>query len=139
MQVHDRLPKSQFPNLTLLTGSPNRIENRTWRTNYRGPLAIHASRFRRWLRGRHDYSHILPDLPPVDQLVFGAIIGVVDLIDCVPYAEVAGTPLAEPGGFCWLTENPRPLRPVICSGQRFLFDAPAEPLHFDASSSEVFE
>lgn len=52
-----------------------RIENRTWPTNHRGPLAIHASKTRCWLspgENRH-----------CPGMAFGAIIGLCKLKDCI--------------------------------------------------------
>lgn len=60
------------------------IENRSWRTNHRGPLLIHASRspdlmtldFKEEIK--RTYGVLLPD-----DVEIGGIIGVVDVIDCV--------------------------------------------------------
>ena len=54
-------------------GERKRVENRTWRTNYRGWLAIHAGKSRKWL-GTDDK----PYDPPA--MVFGAVIGLVKLV-----------------------------------------------------------
>ncbi len=98
-----------------------RIENRTWRTHYRGPLAIHAGLSRKWLRD------VLPDGTPVpDGLAFGAFLGVVELVDCVPFAEAPAGPFAE-GPYCWLLENPRPLpEPVSWPGAQSIWTVPEE-------------
>jgi hypothetical protein len=60
------------------------VENRTWRTNYRGPLAIHAS------QRVDDATGMMHGLRAVQQraawqlmATTGAIIGQVDLVDCV--------------------------------------------------------
>ena len=59
------------------------IENRTWRTNHRGPLAIHASR---------TGAPITPALLALcrrlriqlpDEFQCGGIVGVVTVVDCV--------------------------------------------------------
>ena len=98
-----------------------RIENRSRPTHYRGPLAIHASRSRRYLGG--DYSRLLPGLPPWDQLDYGALVGVVELADCVPLAEVARDPFAL-GPWCWVLRSPRAIRPVPWKGRVSFFEAP---------------
>ena len=36
-----------YPHLIMLGEKP--VENRTWATSYRGPLAIHAGKSRQWL------------------------------------------------------------------------------------------
>jgi hypothetical protein len=97
------------------------IENRFRRVHYRGPLVIHASRSRRYCRG--DYSGLLPGLPPWDALDYGALVGVVELVDCVPLTEVEGDPFAV-GPWCWLLRRPRRLRPVPFAGQVSFFDVP---------------
>ncbi len=55
------------------------IENRTWPTNRRGPLLIHASR--QW--DDSDYAHLFGEKK---DFVFGALIGIVDLVDCVTHS-----------------------------------------------------
>ena len=69
------------PWATLIAIGAKRIETRSWRTNYRGPLAIHASKalpayqFRSVLEA-HGF-HGFYDLP------FGNIVATCELIDCV--------------------------------------------------------
>lgn len=105
-----------------LIHGPKRIENRTWETSYRGPLLIHAGKSRTALGDEED---LLPDLPSPNQLSFGAIIGVVDLIDCVPVSTVVGDSFAE-GPFCWLVARPRPCVPFACAGALSLWLPPKE-------------
>jgi hypothetical protein len=51
------------------------------------------------------------------ELVFGTIIGIVDLIDCVPLEKVEGQPYAN-GPCCWIPDNPGPLgRSVPLAGK----------------------
>jgi hypothetical protein len=58
------------------------IENRTRRTNFRGTIAVHASAKprREW-----EFPPCTLKPPPKDKWLLGAIIGFVDLIDCVEY------------------------------------------------------
>jgi hypothetical protein len=108
---------------------PKRIENRSRPTRHRGPLLIHASKSQRYRRG--DYTELLPDLPPWEELVFGALIGVVDVVDCVPFAEVVDDPFAI-GPWCWVLDRPRSFSPVPCVGQVNLFNVATssqEPSH----------
>ena len=96
---------------------PKRVENRTWRTNYRGPLAIHAGKSRKWLRDCDRF----PDgtLPPAaTDLTFGAVLGVVELVNVLPYTdpEVATDPWAD-GPWCWVLRDPQPwFEPFYCPG-----------------------
>lgn len=70
------------------------IENRDWPTNYRGPLAIHASAAmtkREWQEARlfvraFDFD-LSNEIPQKALLTFGAVIGTVDLVDCVKRSE----------------------------------------------------
>ena len=106
-----------------------RIENRTWTTRYRGPLLIHAGVSRAEFKGEAfktlDLAASMPFLPPVGELIFGAIIGVVDLVGVVPLEEVAGEPFAS-GPLCWLLENPRAVGPAPYKGKLNLFEVDAE-------------
>ena len=82
------------------------VENRTWRTGYRGPLVIHAGKQRAPLA-----DYLQDTLSPWQILSApltptGVIVGVVDLVDCVQDAESAW---AEEGCWHWLLANPRPL------------------------------
>src|SRR4051794_10971425 len=97
------------------------VENRSRPTSHRGPLVIHASKSRRYLAG--DYAELLPGLPPVEQLDFGALVGVVEVMGCVPLAEVEGAPFAVGPG-CWLLAGARPIRPVPFKGQVAPFNVP---------------
>jgi len=54
------------------------IENRTWSTNRRGRLLIHASK--KWDDG--DYAELFGKK---EQCVYGAIIGIASLVDCVAH------------------------------------------------------
>jgi hypothetical protein len=84
-------------------------------------LVIHASRSRRFLAG--DYSDLLPGLPPWDELDYGALVGVVEVVGCVPVAGVEDDPFAL-GPWCWLLARARRIRPVPFRGQVGLFNAP---------------
>lgn len=72
------------------------IETRSWRTHYRGPLAIHAAK-RRVISELISYSccgpwegalsKVLPTMRRLrwfDALPFGAVVAVVNLVDCRP-------------------------------------------------------
>jgi hypothetical protein len=102
-----------------------RIENRTWTTRLRGRLWIHASsRLRPITPGDRALLH---DLPPLDHLATGAIIGHVSVVDVVPFHEAIEDEFAT-GPFCWLLENPTPIDPVPCPGQMALWTMPPRVL-----------
>lgn len=120
------------------------VENRTQAWGYRGPLAIHAGAR---LSDRSNYALIkaLGDAMRDDRwqdLDYGAIIGVVDLVDvhtadwcwghCSPWAESS---YDEHRGRTrrdivhLVLENPRPLEvPIPCKGRLGLWTPPAEVL-----------
>ena len=96
------------------------IENRSWQNQYTlGTIAIHAG------SARVDLD-LLPRgvrRPSDDELVHGAIIGVVDVVKVVE--RYRSKWFVGPLG--WLLENPRPLRrPIDCSGRLGLWEVPAE-------------
>ena len=91
------------------------VENRTWRTNYRGPLAIHASGNTRGIADDCDAADAIirparvPDLVPLS-----AIVGVVDLVDVVRDSR---SRWAARGCWHWVLRNPRPCEHVDIGGR----------------------
>lgn len=103
------------------------VETRSWKTNYRGKLAIHA--------GKHKlHKSVDPFLcvtdenaayfleagitgdKALDELPYGAIIGEVELSDCIPMEELRNGSYARPcefafgdwsdGRYGWILSNP---------------------------------
>jgi len=104
-----------------------RIENRTWPTAYRGPLAIHAGKSLAWLKRENAAEWIDRygvALPQAGEMAFGAFIAVAELVGCVPVdelpAELEDHPFAE-GPWCWILANVRRIEPIICPGQLALW------------------
>jgi len=84
------------------------VENRTWGTGYRGRLYIHAGKGKRYMGDLESHTDV--ELPELD---FGAILGHVDLIDCVTYEQARQYNqwnleklLYTEGPVCWILENP---------------------------------
>jgi ASCH domain len=100
------------------------VENRSRPTRHRGPLLIHASRSRRYLG--EDFADLLPGLPPADWLDFGALVGMVEVVGCVPAEEVGDDPFAT-GPWCWLLRDARRVCPHPFKGQVGLFHV-SDPL-----------
>lgn len=117
------------------------IENRTWPTNHRGTLLIHAGKSTAWMDRENPldwpgrYGVVLPRR---DEFTFGALLGVVELVNCklidevkwLPaneyYSNWAGSPFAE-GPICWLLRNPQPFaRPIPWKGAQGLWGVPDE-------------
>jgi hypothetical protein len=140
----------------LIAAGFKQIENRTWRTDYRGTIAVHASKATRNCFDEQLIYEVC-DLHPaifkaldderIDEghqiLHLGAIIGTVDIIDCVDYNgsidadEVfdrfnyltADGPAPElpvgawaEGPHCFVLANPRRFaRPIACAGKLSLW------------------
>lgn len=142
------------PHATLCALGEKRIETRSWKTNYRGPLAIHAGLSRETLDmmaeepffsvlKKHGYAG-----NPRKPLLLGAFVGVCDLVDCVQMRHgkfaigmqsVSVTPMYdemlteqelafgwyEPGRWAWILENARVLKePISWPGGRSVWDVP---------------
>lgn len=119
------------------------IENRSWTTDHRGEVAIHAGR--RWdQRGAEDPRIVkaaadaaagatlgallvLAGSPQITPL--GALVAVADLTH-ICSAAIRGNPCdcgpwAQPGEWHWQLANIRPLsEPVLCSGRQGLWHTP---------------
>jgi hypothetical protein len=110
----------------LIHGSPTHgvkdVENRSRPTTHRGALLIQASA--EVDRAAYaDYVAQGVELPPVGELVTGAIIGRVDLVGCVRDATSAW---ALPGHCHWLTASPQAARePIPFKGQLAMSTPPA--------------
>lgn len=97
------------------------VENRTWYSGYRGPLAIHAGVS--WYDGRKNGEEDMlrwarqAGLEPPPSLL-GGIIGVVDMIDCVK--DHPSDWFFGPYGF--VLANPRPVPFVPIKGRLGFFD-----------------
>ena len=67
------------------------------------------------------------DLPPWEELVTGAVVGVVDVVDCVSPTSsraIRLNPWTE-GPVCWVLANPRPFpEPIPFRGAQLLFEVP---------------
>lgn len=110
-------------------------ETRPRRTNIRGRVAVHAAK--EINKGDRVYMDIISSTGMVefaDQVCrkrrpeeYGAIIGTVEIVDCVPVEEIMDklTPLERalgdysPGRFAWVLKNPFMFSaPIPASGQQ---------------------
>lgn len=104
------------PYAWLIVNGIKTLENRSWRTHYRGPVLIHASSnpidlnekvlTRYGARGR-------VRMPPVEDYELGGIIGYVEIVDCVQRSDSVWK---NPGGWAWLLAHARPLKFRRCKG-----------------------
>lgn len=101
------------------------IENRSWKTNLRGRIYIHAPKTEdkscyHWLHGK-SLDHELPKMELKLPLIRGAIIGEVDVIDCITQSD---SPWFFIGGYGYVLENPVAYRiPFPYPGKLGFFDA----------------
>jgi activating signal cointegrator 1 len=131
------------PWASLIALGAKKIETRVWPTNYRGKLAIHASK-----RFPEDCGSLCFDEPfkaalaeffsdsESFNLPTGAILATATIIGCVPVEQVSRELLAkdegwfgnyEPGRWAWLlTDVRRLLQPIQCNGALGLWTVPAE-------------
>jgi len=97
------------------------VENRSWATRYRGPLLIQAS-VNMTVADLEDVAHWYGIKIERSSLVFGAILGAVDLVDC---RKKVSSPWHTRGQVGWYLANPRRLRfPIPNKGQLGLFEVP---------------
>ena len=108
----------------LIIHGPKRWENRSWKTSYRGPLGIHAAGSHERIESVYNLPHLKAVLPDPSELVFSALIGVVNLKGIEPIEDVGDEPFAV-GPWCWRMDDPRPLpEPIEMPGRRRLWDVP---------------
>ncbi|EFH82739.1 DUF488 family protein [Ktedonobacter racemifer] len=128
------------------------VENRNWRTNYRGPVLLHASKK---IDGDWFYPHPHPKkgelytddaerfglkgiMPGHKSLyTIGAIVGIADLVDVVEQSESDW--FRGPYGFVFA--NARPLEPIPYKGDQGLFNVPLSVIneHGDLRSAQELE
>lgn len=114
------------------------VENRSWYTSYRGPLLIHASaaipprdaivwlaeatgvKAPRTDQGTVRIGQVEVTADHLRQLPRGCVVGIVNMYDCVQDSE---SRWAESGFWHWVFRNPRPMRPIACSGALRLWTA----------------
>jgi len=108
------------------------VENRSWPTQLRGTIALHAGRsmepedvagFFKFIEERALAGSWL-QRGEVDNLPRGAVVGLVDIVDCVRNSP---SPWFE-GPYGFVLENPRPIMPIPCRGAQKFFDLPPDVL-----------
>ena len=113
------------PYATLLVMGLKRVENRSWPTQFRGRVAIHAGKqmqIRDYTSAR-DYLETLAvgqghKLPAFIDLPRGAVVGSVDLWDCrrSPDRLQDLQEFETPDGFSWHCRRPRQHQPIPWRG-----------------------
>lgn len=123
-------------------GELKRVENRSWHTAHRGPLYIHAGKSREWLSEDEGYELSGSNYGiRVADMVFGAIIGQAQVIDCVHIGCVDGDfcthgrnrcpvrtqhpwladHVHAEGPYCWVLADAKPLGPWPWKGAQGLW------------------
>lgn len=109
-----------------ILGELKDVENRTWRTKFRGRFLVHASKG----MTRSEYSfawqlakEIGVTVPPFEQLQRGGIIGSVELFDSVDSSD---SPWYM-GHKALLLRNPEPIEFFPLKGRLGFFDVPSLP------------
>lgn len=120
----------------LAAGRIKTIENRTWATKFRGPVALHASAS----MTRTEYADVLdflmrdPALKPIYHAMphfdemrkqCGGIVGTALLQDCIDDSQ---SPWYM-GQFGFVLADIRPLPLIPCKGALQFFNVPDEVLH----------
>lgn len=118
------------PWASLIVFGPKRVENRSWWTAYRGPLAIHAGKSLRLL-GDPETIALAAKFGITRELCrqrAGCLLGRTELLDCVPVAAVRANRWAV-GPWCFRLAEPTALAtPLAWKGQLGFFDVPDELL-----------
>lgn len=112
------------PYATLIRNRIKRIETRSWKTNYRGSMLIHASSTRvpkEW-RENTELMELAGELHP------GEILCRCRLVDCVEMTEdfikevklnhdeyISG--FYEVGRYAWILEDVEPIEPIKAKGR----------------------
>jgi hypothetical protein len=114
------------------------VENRTWPTQYRGKLLIHSGNSKKSLDKGYEFMQRIGDynknviLPLLDELIYGSIIGEVEIIDCV---KNSSSIWAMEDHYHWVLRNAVKYSvPIPCKGQLGLFD-----YHSNDEQNQVIE
>lgn len=111
------------PYAWLIVNGIKDVENRTWRTGYRGPVLIHAGKT--YPKGEHADDHAnfrLHGFPADRESMLGGIVGIATITGCV--TSGASRWWIGPVGFT--LADARPCSLVPCRGALGFFDVPPE-------------
>jgi len=114
------------------------VENRSWDTDYRGPIAIHAG------SSKQDFNYVLKRNGSArlksNWFPMGAVIGVAEVADVVILNETLDQNPWTIGPCCWLLKNARLIaKPITVKGKLNLFslsDSISEKLQAQLSEPE---
>lgn len=108
------------PYAELIAQGVKLVENREWPTHHRGLLAIHSGKSRDWLEEGDEAR--LPGM------VFGAVVAVATLADCVPRSRLPAHLTDHEhahGPWCWVLQDiVRLAEPIVVRGAQGLWLLP---------------
>lgn len=116
----------------LILNAGKDIENRDWKTNFRGRVLIHASKS----CTKAEYAAAIDfmvergldrlpfDFPHIDHFERGGIVGSVEIVDCT---DASASPWFM-GEFGFVLRNPQPLPFVPWKGRLSFFNVPESAL-----------
>lgn len=119
------------PFATLICNGDKTIETRSWKTNYRGEILIHASG--KSLAKEYLDNPFVVDLIGGMKFNYGNIICKCELVDCIHMDEVFidnikkntkeyNLGLYELGRYAWILKNVQPIVPISAKGKLNLWN-----------------
>lgn len=117
----------------LIARGVKRVENRTWSTSYRGPLAIHAGKSMAWT----NQATVDRWVEWGDPMAFGAVVGMAKLIDVLHIDKIKSGDCEDSypwlhahehvsGPWCWVLGDVVRIAPVKWKGAQGFWDLPDE-------------
>ena len=111
------------------------VENRSWKTNYRGEFLVHAAK----LIDYHAYGELIAKgvkLPAIKDLQTGGIIGKATITDCTfnPPNRQWYMPLPSHPVYAFVLKDPQPSRFMQYPGKLNFFDIPDDQLNINFKS-----
>ena len=114
------------PYATLIASGNKMIETRSFKTNYRGELFIHASKAK-IIKKNITNQYVLDLIDKLD-MNYGNIICKVKLVDCIYMDETFikniksnlkeyNVGLYEVGRYAWILEGAELMKPIACKGK----------------------
>jgi hypothetical protein len=113
------------------------VDDRSWGTQYRGPILIHASKGLYEAYYQHIKSNTDVPIPDRDKLEYGGVVGIANLVLCskpgqLP-AGISREQRAHFGGvhqeyYGFLFEQARPLPLMPCAGKLGIFEIDTDKL-----------
>ena len=127
----------QEPYATFIKEGIKKVETRSWKTNYRGKILIHASKSNEFFKNIVDKKVL--DLAEKFEMNYGKIICEVNLVDCIYMSEdyvekmkkedslQYSLGLYKVGRYAWVLEDVKVLdNPIDAKGKLNLWEYPVK-------------